>query len=151
MGLGVNAPKPRLLFLLLVLSIKSINNFLSAFNQYTCVVLIAVHAPVASRGFSSLTCLTHARTPVQAFALAVDDPAFVQSRRGLSLARRKRAYRCQDQTIHIHAVMRRRADAIPRKYEQSGQLALLRRGGIYVIGDMLPFRNSLGWKVMRLG
>jgi hypothetical protein len=64
---------------------------------------------------------------------------------------RKRAYRCQDQTIHIHAVMRRRADAIPRKYEQSGQLALLRRGGIYVIGDMLPFRNSLGWKVMRLG
>lgn len=30
-------------------------------------------------------------------------------------------------------------------------LALLRRGGIYVIGDMLPFRNSLGWKVMRLG
>jgi hypothetical protein len=28
---------------------------------------------------------------------------------------------------------------------------LLRRGGIYVIGDMLPFRNPLGWKVMRLG
>ena len=30
-------------------------------------------------------------------------------------------------------------------------LALLRRGGIYVIGDMLPFRNPLGRKVMRLG
>jgi hypothetical protein len=28
-------------------------------------------------------------------------------------------------------------------------LALLRRCGIYVIGDMLPFRNPLGWKVMR--
>ena len=48
--------------------------------------------------------------------------------------------------------MRRRADAIPRKYEHLDKtLALLRRGGIYVIGDMFPFRNPLGRKVMCLG